>query len=1000
VSKSRFKAKAERRAFGREPRAPQAAPAASGDVAALFAEALGLHQSGRLAEAEPLYRRILGIEPRHFDALHLLGVIHHQRGEHIAAIRQIDAALRINPAAATAHNNRGVALAELERHGEAVESYDRAIGLAPDYVDARFNRGNALKELGQFDAALASYDGVLALAPDHAVAFAKRGNVLSALGRFDEAVESYARATALQPGYSEAFNNRGVALVKLGRFAEAMESYQLAIAIRPDDAEALSNRGLALAELARYEDALASYDKAIALDPSGAEPFNNRGLALAELGRFEDALASYDRAIALRPDYHEAFNSRGVALAELRRFGEALESYDRAIAHKPDSPEAFSNRGNALGELARNEEALASYQRAIALEPDSVEALYNLGNTLHRLKRLDEALASYDRAIAANPDFAEAFSRADAVRDVRKQTEEAPDGSGRANKLKLYYADVFNNRGNVLREAKRLDEALASYRQAVTLRPGHAEYVNNRAIALSDLKRFDEALASYAEAVALKPDYAEAYNNRAFALRDMKRPDEALASFAQAVACKPDLDYLKGGYLHAKMHVCEWTDFAADCAGLEAAVMSGAAAASPFQLFATPAGPECQLRCARRYRADQYYGGAPLWQGERYAHRRIRLAYLSADLRDHPVAHLTAGMFERHDRTRFETVAISFKSDTHNQVRERLSACFERFIDAEQMGDRKIAHLVRELEIDIAVDLNGFTEGSRSDVFAQRPAPVQVNYLGFAGTLGQPFWDYIIADPFVVPQDRHAQYAEKVVYLPDTFMATDAGHEIPEQTPSRAQAGLPDSGLVFCCFNNSFKITPDVFDVWMRLLKKITGSVLWLSAANAGAVERLRQEAQRRGVAPDRLVFAPRLPRNEDHLARLRLADLFFDTLYYNAHTTASDALWAGVPVLTCSGATFASRVAGSLLHAVGLPELVTGSLADYEALALELARDPALLASLRQKLARNREGYPLFDTDRFTRHIEAAYTTMWERYQRSEPPESFAVTPIGTVRR
>jgi predicted O-linked N-acetylglucosamine transferase (SPINDLY family) len=997
MSKSRFKAKAKAkgRPFGQEPRAAQAVPpAAPAEVAALFQAALGLHQSGRLADAEALYRKILAILPGHFDALHLLGVIHHQRGEHIAAIRQVDAALKINPAAAAAHNNRGVALAGLNRHGEAIESYDKAIALAPDYVDARFNRANALKELSQFDAALASYDGVVALAPDHAVAYAKRGDLLSALRRFDEAVAGYERAIALKPDFSEAFNNRGVVLVKLGRFAAAIESYERAIALRPDDAEALSNHGLALAELARFGEALASYDRAIALDPSDAEVFNNRGLALAELERFEDALESYDRALALRPDYSEAFNGRGVALAELGRFAEALESYDRAIALNPDNTEAFSNRGNALGELKRPDEALASYERAIALKPDSIEALYNLGNTLHGLKRLDEALASYDRAIAASP--AEAFGRR--APDGLERSEEAPAGGSRERKLKLYSADVFNNRGNVLREAKRLDEALASYDKAVALRPGHAEYINNRAIALADLKRFDEALASYAEAVALKPDYADAYNNRAFALRDMKRPEESLASFGQALAVKPDLDYLKGAHLHAKMHVCDWTDFAADCARLETAVNGGAAAASPFQLFAAPVGPECLLRCASRFRSDKYYAGAPLWQGERYAHRRIRVAYLSADLRDHPVTHLTAGMFERHDRTRFETVAISFKSDTHNQVRERLSASFERFIDAERMGDREIAQMVRELEIDIAVDLNGFTEGSRPNVFAQRPAPVQVNYLGFAGTLGQPYWDYIVADPFVVPEDLRAHYAEKVVYLPDTFMATDAGHAIPEHTPSRAEAGLPDSGLVFCCFNNSFKITPDVFAVWMRLLKEIAGSVLWLSAANAGAVERLRREAQQRGVDPDRLVFAPRLPRNEDHLARLRLADIFVDTLYYNAHTTASDALWAGVPVLTCAGSTFAGRVAGSLLHAVGLPELVTRSLEHYEALALKLARDPALLASLRQKLAHNRERYPLFDTDRFTRHIEAAYTTMWERYQRGEPPESFAVAPVGTV--
>jgi len=315
------------------------------------------------------------------------------------------------------------------------------------------------------------------------------------------------------------------------------------------------------------------------------------------------------------------------------------------------------------------------------------------------------------------------------------------------------------------------------------------------------------------------------------------------------------------------------------------------------------------------------------------------------------------------------------------------------------MSDREVAKLMRELEVDIAVDLNGFTDGSRPDVFAYKPAPVQVNYLGYAGTLGQDYCDYIIADRFVIPEKSRADYAEKVVYLPESFMVNDIARKISARTPSRAEAGLPEEGFVFCCFNNAYKITPDVFEVWMRLLGQVEGSVLWLSAGNAHAPKNLCREAQARGIAADRLVFAPRVPLNEDHLARVRLADLFLDTLYYNAHTTAADALWAGVPVLTRPGATFASRVAGSLLNAVGLPELITASLADYEALAVALARDPQRLAAVRQKLARNRDAGPLFDTRRFTRHIEAAYTTMWQRAERGERPQSFAVDPIKQAR-
>jgi protein O-GlcNAc transferase len=938
--------------------APQRERAASAAVS-LFAEGVALHRAGRLADAEALYRRALESDQAHFEARHHLGIVHYQRGEHIAAIRQIDAALQLNPDVAAAHNNRGVALAALLRGEEALASYDRAIALAPGYVDAWINRGNALKELGRFELALASYDKAIALAPSQAIALAKRGNVLQGLQRFEDAVESYDRAIALKPEYSEAHNNRGSALVQLGRLGEGVASFERAIGLRPDDVTALRNLGEALARLERLEEAVASYDRVIAIDPDSADAFNDRGVALSQLGRLGEAIESYDRAIALKPENVEALCNRGNALHELERFAEAVASYDRAIALKADYADAHCNRGNALSALKRFDEALASFEGAIALAPDHTEALNNCGNALYALRRLDEALASYDKAIAHRRD----------------------------------YADALNNRGNALRELKRFDEALTSYAEAISLKPEHAEYHNNRAIMLAELKRFDEALASYDRAIALKSDYAEAYSNRGYALRDCRRYDAALASFARALELKPEFEYLRGTSLHAKMHVCDWSEFDRECAAVLAGVDNGRPAALPFQLLAIPATPEQQLRCTRIYSTDKYQAArTPLWRGERYAHGRIRVAYLSADLREHPITALTAGMFERHDRARFETVAISFKFDGHHQIRDRLSASFDRFIDAQGMSDREVAALVRELEIDIAVDLSGYTEGCRPQVFAQRPAPVQVNYLGFAGTLGQSHWDYIIADEFVIPERGQASYAEKVVYLPDCFMANDCGRSISARTPTRSEAGLAETGFVFCCFNNVFKVTPDVFEIWMRLLAGVPGSVLWLSAANGSAVANLRHEAELRGVASDRLVFAPRVPLNEDHLARLRLADLFLDTQPYNAHTTAADALWAGVPVLTCRGSTFASRVAGSLLAAIGLPELITRSRAEYEMLALRLARDPEQLAALRQKLARNRDVFPLFDTGRFTRHIEAAYATMWERTQRGEPPQSFSV--------
>src|SRR5262249_35428042 len=398
--------------------------------------------------------------------------------------------------------------------------------------------------------------------------------------------------------------------------------------------------------------------------------------------------------------------------------------------------------------------------------------------------------------------------------------------------------------------------------------------------------------------------------------------------FAEASRLAPDQSNLKGIHLHARMHLCDWTDFDASCADLNAAIAAGAAAVYPFQLLACGSTPAVQLTCARTYvaKACPTYPD-PVWRGERYAHQRIRVAYVSADFRDHPVAQLIAGLFARHDRSRFETIAISFGPDAPSAMRQRLKASCDRFLDAHMMSDREVARLMRDLEVDIAVDLHGFTDGSRPNVFAQRPAPVQLNWLGYAGTLGQDYCDYIVADRFVIPETSRPHYAEKVIYLPDTFMVNDRDRKISDQVPSRTEAGLPESGFVFCCFNNSYKMTPDLFDVWMRLLHDIEGSVLWLSTGNATAPINLRREAEKRGVAGERLVFAPKVARNEDHLARVGLADLFLDTLHYNAHATAADALWAGVPVLTCPGTTFASRVAGSLVSAIGLQELITTSL-------------------------------------------------------------------------
>jgi protein O-GlcNAc transferase len=673
-------------------------------------------------------------------------------------------------------------------------------------------------------------------------------------------------------------------------------------------------------------------------------------------------------------------------------------------AHRK-TPSAVLAKTNALREAValhragQLTEAERLYRDALRRQPGNFDAAHLLGVIAHQRGEYDEAIRLIDAALAINQSAAIAHNSRGAALKELGRNEEALANYDHAISLKPDYAEAFNNRGVALRALKRLEEALASFRQAVALKPDFAEAYYNRGNVFSALKRYEAALADYDRAIALKPHYAEAFSCRGAMLKELKRLPEALASYDRALALKPGLKYLPGDRLDAKLNLCDWAGLTELCAQIETAINAGVSCASPFQLLATPIGPAEQLRCAKRLIAEEFpCAPVALWRGERYAHDRIRIAYVSADFRNHPVSVLAAGLFEEHARDQFEVFGIGFGPDDSSQMRSRLKRGFDRFVDADRLSDQAVASLLRELEIDIAIDLMGLTGNSRLGVFAMRPSPIQVSYLGYAGTTGAPYVDYIIADHFVIPIAHEEHFSEKVARLSESFQVNDGKRLIAPRTPSRAEAGLPNDAFVYCCFNSNSKITPDVFDIWMRLLTQIERSVLWLTAADASARANLVREAARRGVSPDRLVFAEKLPHPEDHLARHRLADLFLDTLHFNAHSTASDALWAGLPVLTCPGATLASRVAGSLLTAVGLPELIAPSLADYEALALRLAREPALLASIKQKLARNRETCALFDTTRFTRHIEAAYQTMWEGHQQGRPPRSFDVAPCPTA--
>ncbi len=783
------------------------------------------------------------------------------------------------------------------------------------------------------------------------------GVTLHQQGRLAEAEKLYEEILDHEPNHFDALHLLGVIAYQTGRLDRAANLISKAIGIDATLAEAHSNLGNALKDLKRFDEAIASYGKAMALKPHYAEAFYNRGLALQELKRFEQALADYDEAIVLRPDYAEAYSNRGAVFQALQRHSEALTCYDKAIALRPDYAEAYSNRGVVFQALKRPEEALASFDKAISLKPDYAEAYSNRGNALKELKRLEEAVASYDSAL----------------------------------NLKREYAMAHSNRGVALQELKRFEEALASYNKAISLKPDYAEAYSNRGTLLFTLDRFHEALEDYERAIKLKPDQALAYANKAGTLNKLKRHNEAAGAYKAVLDLDSHYPFAKGLLLRQKMLCCDWDGIEDLIAEIDRDITLGRLSAEPFGWQGISNSQKSLQLCAELFNKEKYHSHAGALPRRPTAKTgKIRIGYLSGEFRDHATSHLLVGVLEQHDRSHFDIYIFDNGWDDNSEIRGRINSSASTIIDIRNMSDAAAAEAIRNNEIDILVNLRGYSGEQRTEVVAQRCAPIQVNFLGFPGTLGAGYMDYIIGDRHVIPEYHKPFYAEKIVYLPYCYQANDAKKKIAERQFTRSEVGLPEEGFVFCSFNNVNKITPATFDVWMRILQQVEGSVLWLLEVST-ATGNLRKEAILRGVEASRLVFAPRMGL-PDHLARHRLADLFLDTLPCNAHTTASDALWAGLPVLTQTGETFAGRVAASLLEAIELPELITRTPEAYEALAIELATNLKYLANIKSKLAANRLRAPLFDTKLFTRHIEAAYTAMQERCYAGLEPDHISI--------
>jgi protein O-GlcNAc transferase len=790
---------------------------------------------------------------------------------------------------------------------------------------------------------------VLRKAPRHPDALHLLGVARLAGGSPAEAATLIGRALEGSPGNATMLEHLGLAHLALRRPERAESAFRDAFAHGGSHGALYMRLGLALASQGKLSEAIAALREAATRSPDMPDAHLNLGNALAEHGDTEQALAAYGRVLALQPGHPGAYFNMGTLRSKTGESDLAIEAFQKALAAAPDDPDIHNSLALAYEQRQRREEAIASFERALALRPDFVDALINFGNLQAAQSRLAEARALYERAL----------------------------------KVDAANANALRNLGALLKMQGKLSDAIACYRKAQLADPGQPGVHADLGHALRDSGDFAAASACYRKAVGLEPGSPALWYQLGETCKALGRFDEAASAYARALELKPAYARAMGGLAYVRQHMCDWDGLEALWARLRhEAIGQPGSGISPFSVLYMPFSAAEHLACAKEWARQELDAAAagtarpePTRIGEA-RRRRIRVGYLSWDFHQHATAYLMAELFELHDRGRYEIHAYSYGPDDGSAIRARIRGACEHFADIAQASALEAANRIRADGIDILVDLKGYTMGARPQILAHRPAPVQINWLGFPGSMGTEHADYILADAFVIPPGAEKNYSEKVLRLPDCYQVNDRKRHIADRTPTREECGLPPEGFVYCSFNQTAKILPEVFGAWMRIMSAVPGSVLWLLETNPWATGNLRREARRRGVDENRLIFARPLPLSE-HLARYRLAGLSLDTFPYGSHTTASDALWAGCPLLTRTGETFASRVAGSILVNAGLRELVTGDLESYERLAVALASDPGRIAALRRHLQENRDTCPLFDTPRFTRNLENAYDAL-----------------------
>ena len=743
-------------------------------------------------------------------------------------------------------------------------------------------------------------------------------------------------------------------------FAASKQLLKNVLQLKPNDFNAHNLLSVIYTEEGKTKECIEHLKKALKIEPNNGIANYNMANALMLDNRHSQALPFHSKAAQLNPNDYWVNTNYGISLFKLNQLKQAEFFFQKATALSPEIPNGWVNLANCHKGLKQYMSALSFYEKALAIDSQYLDALFNKSILLFELQQYNDSLLSYNRVI----------------------------------NLKSSHHESWSNAGSVLIALKRYDEALFYFDKAIELAPAQIENLTNKGNLLHELKRYDEALIFYNKAIERDPNAYILHSNKGNTLHELKRYDEALSSYETALSIKNDLAFLLGNYIRTKMVIAQWDRLSEDLKVLNTRISKGDKVISAFDFLAISDSPKLALQVSKIWNNHKYHFNDSLRPIPKTTHKKIRLAYFSADFNQHhPVAHLTAELFELHARDQFELYAFSLQAAAPNdKMRERIVNAFDFFLDVEKLPDTEIANLARSLEIDIAIDLGGHTKDTGAGIFYHKAAPIQVNYLGYPGTMGTSLIDYIIADNVLIPREHQQYYSEKIAYLPNSYMVNDSKKEVSPNIFTKAEFGLPDNKVIYCCFNNSYKFNRKMIESWSKILSAVQNSVLWISESNSIFSNHLLREFKKFHINNDRIIFARRLDAHAEHLARYKLADLFLDTQPYGAHTTAIEAIGSGVPVLTLLGSAFQGRVAASLLTAIDCPELIAHSVTEYESIAIKLGANLNALQDIKAKLAANKLCAPLFDTQLFTDHIELLYAQMYQRYQAELTPDHLAL--------